>query len=150
MHVGFIVNEHFKFFVQPRRWKLPSNSILGAAFGSRIYEQFKIYEIQGKNETTANSTRTAVTDPLKDFRRYRGITEAWELIKTGLLVISGDTYKLEVWYSHSNADLPYYVAVYVQQDGIWKRMPDAPLPVAPDPDVALSTAMALLNERAAA
>ena len=86
---------------------------------------------------------------LKQFRRYGGISECWELVKTGLVVISDTTYRLELWHSYSNPDVPYYVAVYIQQDGVWKKMPNAPFPVATEPELALGTAMAFLSERAA-
>jgi hypothetical protein len=87
---------------------------------------------------------------LKNYRLYSGVTEAWELVKTGLVVISDTRYRLEVWHSHSNPDIAYFVSVFVMEGGVWKRMPDAPFPEAPDPEMALSTAIALLSERAAA
>lgn len=87
---------------------------------------------------------------LKQYRQYSGITEAWELVRTGMVVINNTMYKLELWHSHSNPDIPYYVPVYVQQDGVWKRMEDAPFAEAPDPEIAMGTAMAFLSERLAA
>lgn len=87
---------------------------------------------------------------LKDYRKYEGITEAWELVRTGLVVIRDTMYKLELWHSHSNLDIPYYVPVYVDDGGVWRRMNDAPFSAAPDPEIAMGTAMAFLSERAAA
>jgi hypothetical protein len=88
---------------------------------------------------------------LEDFRRYRNINEAWDLVRTGLISVEETMYRLELWRSYSNADISYYVSVYVEsQDGFWTKMPDAPFSVAPDPEVALATAMAFLSERAAA
>jgi hypothetical protein len=89
-------------------------------------------------------------NPLKNFRHFEGITEAWELIKTGIIVANGKTYKLELWHSHSNPDLPYYVPIFIMQDGIWKKWAEAPLSEGLEPEIALSTAMAFLSENAAA
>ncbi len=87
---------------------------------------------------------------LEDFRYFDGITESWELVKTGLVVISGTSYKLEVWHSYSNPDIPYYVATYLQEEGLWRKMPDRAYPIAPNGDEALRTAMAFLVEEHAA
>ena len=87
---------------------------------------------------------------LKDFRRYKGLTEAWELVKIGLIAVAGKMYRLELWHSYSNPDIPYYVSIYIQQDGMWKHMPNAPFSAAPDPEIALGTAMAFLSDGAAA
>src|SRR5579864_2604564 len=54
---------------------------------------------------------------LEDFRCFEGIAESWELIKTGLVVIAGTSYKLELWHSYSNPDIPYYVSTYVPGAG---------------------------------
>ena len=89
------------------------------------------------------------TNALADYRMFSGIAESWELFKTGLIVISGTMYKLEVWHSYSNPDIPYYVSIYTEQDGVWRRMPNPPFPVAPSGDEALRSAMAFLVERAA-
>lgn len=89
-------------------------------------------------------------DALKDFRNFPGINEAWELIKTGLIVIREQMYRLELWHSYSNLDIPYYVAVYVQADGVWKKMQDPIFPIGLDPDQTMREAMAFLSERLAA
>ncbi len=86
---------------------------------------------------------------LADYRMFDGIAESWELVKTGLIVISGTMYKLELWHSYSNPDIPYYVSIYTEQDGLWRRMSNPPFPVAPSADDALRSAMAFLCERAA-
>lgn len=91
-----------------------------------------------------------VNSALADFRSFSGITEAWELKQTGLVVLAEEMYKLEVWHSYSNPDIPYYVKIYIQQEGVWKRMPDPPFPVALSGDEAMRTAMAFLAERKAA
>ncbi len=88
-------------------------------------------------------------NPLADYRMFQGITESWELTKTGLIVIAGAMYKLELWHSYSNPDIPYYVSIYTDHDGIWRRMSNPPFPVAPSGDEALRAAMAFLVERAA-
>jgi len=90
-----------------------------------------------------------IEDALRNYRRYSGVTEAWELVKTGMVVIADTRYRLEVWHSYSNPDIAYFVSVYVLEGGAWKRMPDAPFPEAPEPEIAMSTAIALLSERAA-
>jgi len=87
---------------------------------------------------------------LEDFRNFPGITEAWELIKTGVVVIREQMYRLELWHSYSNADIPYYVSVYMQQDGVWKRMPDPIFPIGLDAEQTMREAMAFLSERLAA
>ncbi|MCI0349486.1 MAG: hypothetical protein L0Z53_08675 [Acidobacteriales bacterium] len=87
---------------------------------------------------------------LADFRYFSGITESWELKQTGLVVLNGEMYKLELWHSYSNPDIPYYVSIHIQQDGIWRRMPDPPFPIALSGDEAMRTAMAFLAERQAA
>lgn len=87
---------------------------------------------------------------LADYRSFSGITEAWELVKTGLVVIREQMYKLELWHSFSNPDVRYYVVVYIQQEGIWKRMPDPVFPVGLDGDGTMREAMAFLAERFAA
>jgi hypothetical protein len=89
-------------------------------------------------------------DALKDFRNFSGINEAWELIKTGLIVIRDQMYRLELWHSYSNGDIPYYVCVYVQTDGVWKKMQDPIFPIGLDPDQTMREAMAFLSERLAA
>ena len=92
---------------------------------------------------------SAESNALADYRIFAGVNESWELIKTGLIVIAGTMYKLELWHSYSNPDIPYYVSIYTEQDGVWRRMPNPPFPVAPSADEALRTAMAFLSERAA-
>jgi hypothetical protein len=87
---------------------------------------------------------------LEDFRNFPGITEAWELVKTGVVVIREQMYRLELWHSYSNADIPYYVSVYMQQDGVWKRMPDPIFPIGLDPEQTMREAMAFLSEKLAA
>ena len=87
---------------------------------------------------------------LEDFRNFPGITEAWELVKTGVIVIREQLYRLELWHSHSNPDIAYYVSVYVQQDGVWKKMSDPIFPTGLDADQTMREAMAFLSERLAA
>lgn len=90
------------------------------------------------------------SSPLEDYSSIQGIDEAWELIKTGLIVIQGKMYKLELWHSYSNPDIPYYVSIHVLEGEAWKRMQDQPFPTAPNPDAALRAAMALLVDRQSA
>lgn len=87
---------------------------------------------------------------LKDFRNYPGITEAWELVKTGVVVIKEQLYRLELWHSYSNPDIAYYVSVYVQENGVWKKMTDPIFPIGLDADQTMREAMAFLSERLAA
>ena len=87
---------------------------------------------------------------LEDFRNVAGINEAWELIKTGLVVIREQAYRLELWHSYSNPDIAYYVSVYVQDNGVWKKMSDPIFPVGLDADQTMREAMAFLAERLAA
>jgi len=87
---------------------------------------------------------------LEDFRCFPGISESWELIKTGVVVIRGQMYRLELWHSHSNPDIPYYVSTYIQQDGMWKKMSDPIFPIGLDADQTMREAMAFLSERLAA
>ena len=87
---------------------------------------------------------------LKDFRNFPEISEAWELIKTGVVVIREQTYRLELWHSYSNPDIPFYVSVYVQQDGVWRRMQDPIFPIGLDAEQTMREAMAFLSERLAA
>lgn len=89
-------------------------------------------------------------NPLKNFRHFEGITEAWELVKTGIIVVNNELYKLELWHSHANPDTPYYVPIYIMQDGVWRKWADAPFAEGLEPEIALSTAMAFLSEKAAA
>lgn len=89
-------------------------------------------------------------NPLQDYRRFDGITEALELLKTGLVVVKETMYKLELWHSYSNPDIPYYVHIFAMEDGVWRKVPDAPISESLEPDIALSTAMAFLSERATA
>ena len=46
----------------------------------------------------------------EDFRNFAGISEAWELQRTGLVIIRDNLYRLELWHSYSNLDIPYYVS----------------------------------------
>jgi hypothetical protein len=87
---------------------------------------------------------------IADFRNFPGITEAWELVRTGLIVINEQLYKLELWHSHSNPDIPYYVAIHIQEKGIWKRISDPPFATGRNGDEALRDAMVFLSERLAA
>ena len=87
---------------------------------------------------------------LKNFRRFEGLTEAWELSKTGLVVVREKMYKLELWHSVSNPDIPFYVHIFEMQDGVWRKMKDAPFAEGPEADIALGTAMSFLSEKAAA
>jgi hypothetical protein len=89
-------------------------------------------------------------DALEDFRCFAGITESWELVKTGLVVIAGISYKLELWHSYSNPDIPYYVSTYVQESGLWRKLPDQSFPIGLNGEEALRTAMAFLVEKHAA
>jgi hypothetical protein len=87
---------------------------------------------------------------LEDFRNYPGINESWELIKTGIIVIRDQMYRLELWHSFSNPDIAYYVSVYVQEAGVWKKMSDPIFPTGLDANQTMSSAMAFLSERLAA
>jgi hypothetical protein len=87
---------------------------------------------------------------LEDFRMFPAVTEAWELQRTGLVVIREQLYKLELWHSYSNPDIPYYVSISTQQDGTWKRVSDPPFATGRDGDEALRDAMVFLTERLAA
>jgi hypothetical protein len=87
---------------------------------------------------------------LEQYRNYSGINESWELVKTGLIVIREQAYRLELWYSFSNPDIAYYVSVYVQDGGMWKKMPDPIFPTGLDANQTMSAAMAFLSERMAA
>ena len=87
---------------------------------------------------------------LEDFRLFSSISESWELSRTGLVRIREDLYKLELWHSYSNPDIPFYVSVYIQENGVWRRMPDPPFSVGSEGDQALREAMAFLVERLAA
>ncbi|MGH9570889.1 MAG: hypothetical protein ACRD4F_14685 [Candidatus Angelobacter sp.] len=86
----------------------------------------------------------------EDYRNFSGITEAWELARTGLIVIKEELYKLELWRSHSNPDIPFYVAIHIQEKGIWKRISDPPFANGCNGDEALRDAMVFLSERLAA
>jgi hypothetical protein len=90
------------------------------------------------------------TNALQDFRNFPGITEAWELVQTGIIVIREQLYRLELWRSYSNPDIAYYVSVYVQEKGVWKRMPDPIFPIGLDADQTMREAMAFLSEKLAA
>ena len=89
-------------------------------------------------------------NPLQNFRHFDGLTEAWELQKTGLVVVGEEMYKLELWHSFSNPDIAYYVHIFEMKDGIWRKMKDAPFAEGPEADIAMGTAMSFLSERAAA
>jgi len=88
-------------------------------------------------------------NPLANFRSFPGINEAWELVKTGLVIINEKLYRLELWHSFSNPDIPYYVSVYSQEDGVWKRVGAECMPVGPSGDEAMGAAMAYLSEKVA-
>jgi hypothetical protein len=45
----------------------------------------------------------------EDFRLFPPISEAWELMRSGLVIIKEELYKLELWHSYTNPDIPYYV-----------------------------------------
>jgi hypothetical protein len=87
---------------------------------------------------------------LEEYRNYPGITESWELVKTGIIVIREQMYRLELWHSFSNPDIAYYVSIYVQEGGMWKKMPDPIFPIGLDANQTMSSAMALISERMAA
>ncbi len=85
-----------------------------------------------------------------DFRLFPPISEAWELMRSGLVIIREELYKLELWHSYTNPDIPYYVSISIQKDGTWTKMPDPPFATGRDGDQALRDAMAFLTERLAA
>jgi len=87
---------------------------------------------------------------LEDFRNFHGITEAWELIRTGKIVIREQMFRLELWHSYSNPDIPYYVSVYTLENDEWKKMSDPVFPIGLDADQTMREAMAFLSERLAA
>jgi hypothetical protein len=86
----------------------------------------------------------------EDYRMFPAISEAWELRRSGLVVIREELYKLELWHSYSNPDISYYVSISVLRGDAWKRMPDPPFATGRDGDQALRAAMAFLTERLAA
>jgi hypothetical protein len=85
-----------------------------------------------------------------DYRNFPAISEAWELVRTGLVVVNEKLYKLELWHSLSNPDIPFYVAIHIQEGDVWKRIPDPPFATGRDGDEALRDAMVFLTERLAA
>jgi hypothetical protein len=86
----------------------------------------------------------------EDFRNFPGISEAWELERTGLVVIREELYKLELWRSHANPDVPYYVAIHIQEQNLWKQISDPPFASGRNGEDALRDAMVFLSERLAA
>jgi hypothetical protein len=84
------------------------------------------------------------------YRMFPAISEAWELQRSGLVIINEQLYKLELWHSFSNPDIPYYVSISFLQGDAWKRMPDPPFAIGRDGDQALRDAMTFLTERLAA
>ena len=86
----------------------------------------------------------------KDYRMFPAIAEAWELQRSGLVIINEQLYKLELWHSFSNPDIAYYVSISFLQGDAWRRMPDPPFAVGRDGDQALRDAMTFLTERLAA
>ena len=85
-----------------------------------------------------------------EYRSFEGVNEAWELQRTGMIVVHNKMYRLELWHCHSNVEVPYYVSVYVSIDNVWRRLPDPPFTVALDGDEALRRAMMFVSERFAA
>ncbi|HZD93577.1 MAG TPA: hypothetical protein VE133_04940 [Candidatus Sulfotelmatobacter sp.] len=85
-----------------------------------------------------------------DYRMFPAISEAWELERSGLVIIQEQLYKLELWHSYSNPDIPYYVSISIVKDDAWRRIPDPPFATGRDGDQALRDAMAFLTERLAA
>jgi hypothetical protein len=85
-----------------------------------------------------------------DFRMFPAISEAWELERSGLVIINEQLYKLELWHSYSNPDIPYYVSISILQGDAWRRMPDPPFATGREGNEALRDAMAFLTERLAA
>lgn len=85
-----------------------------------------------------------------DYRMFPAISEAWELERSGLVIIQEELYKLELWHSYSNPDIPYYVSISILRNDSWTRMPDPPFATGRDGDQALRDAMAFLTERLAA
>lgn len=59
-----------------------------------------------------------------DYRMFPVISEAWELERSGLVIIRERLYKLELWHSHSNPDIPYYVSI-----SVLKTMPGSACPI---------------------
>ena len=97
-----------------------------------------------------NKGRVCLTTPSRISDSFPAISEAWELTRSGLVIIREELYKLELWHSYSNPDIPYYVSISVQKNGTWTRMPDPPFATGRDGDEALRDAMAFLTERLAA
>ena len=93
---------------------------------------------------------TIECNALEDYRNYSEISESWELIKTGAIAIREQMYRLELWHSFSNPDIAYFVSVYVQEGGVWKKMSDPIFPIGLDANQTMSSAMAFLSERLAA
>jgi hypothetical protein len=85
-----------------------------------------------------------------NYRMFPAISEAWELERSGLVIIRDQLYKLELWHSYSNPDIPYYVSISVLEGDAWRRIPDPPFATGRDGDQALRDAMAFLTERLAA
>jgi len=85
-----------------------------------------------------------------DYRMFPAISEAWELERSGLVIINEQLYKLELWHSYSNPDIPYYVSISILQGDAWRRMPDPPFATGREGNEALRDAMAFLTERLAA
>ena len=85
-----------------------------------------------------------------DYRMFPAISEAWELERSGLVIIREQLYKLELWHSYSNPDIAYYVSISVLDGDAWRRMPDPPFATGREGDQALRDAMAFLTERLAA
>jgi hypothetical protein len=115
-----------------------------AKVASRIAPEFSAgipvcveYEIMSKNA-------------FEDFRLFPSISEAWELVRSGLVIIREELYKVDLWHSYANPDIPYYVSISIQKDGTWTKMADPPFAVGRDGDQALRDAMAFLTERVAA
>lgn len=125
---------------QQRSWQF---SLPGGAERGSISQAMAI-------KFSAQNVSSMSDNAFKDFRVFPAISEAWELTRSGLVIIEEELYKLELWHSYSNPDIPYYVSISILKNDSWTRMPDPPFATGRDGDQALRDAMAFLTERRAA
>ncbi len=85
-------------------------------------------------------------NPLENWRQFK-LSEAYEVVKTAVVVMNERTYRIEVLKSYWNPNDPFNTRAWIKRDGTWVEY-DLPWTSRPDADSALAQALGFLSEGA--
>jgi hypothetical protein len=91
-----------------------------------------------------------MSDPLADYQNFRAFSEAYEVVRTAVVLMHERTFRVEILRCYSNISTPYVARYWVQEEiGKYKRTWvafDAGWVARPNPVSAMAQALGFLAQ----